>query len=261
MEMVFVSLTQSRYSSFHYAGTVDAIKAAEVRSGCRVWCIGDSPIPCQNFISYDRCSESGKALLGKTTEEGRKRWATPPLLRTMAVWDFIRSRNDLVWPILPLDNDILVFSNLLEVCKPLLDYDFSAPKIGMGTTGAYMVRSIEVFEACIEGIFNMIGTEPILNDMVAWSQMYQSGKWSVGDILIERDGGVFDTNMHAGEDRYVMEPSTVPLWGPLAKKLTWVLAHPHFTRLSDGQLVRAHWLHCWGSYKLRTKELLEKAGI
>jgi hypothetical protein len=95
--------------------------------------------------------------------------------------------------------------------------------------------------------------------------MYQSEKWKVGNLLLdevngEKVSGHFDTNMHMGEDQFIMEPSSVPAWGPITKKIEWVDNSPYFIRL-DGTLAKANWIHCWGSYKFRTHELLEKAGL
>lgn len=260
MEIVFVSLLHAERCQ-PYDGIVDAIRASEVRSGCRVWCIADHPVKCENFINYNDCSKGGDLLIKSTTLEIRKRWATEALLRTLAIYEFARSRKDLEWPIFFLDHDILVFSDLREVYKPFLSYDFCAPVYGAGTSAAYSVHSLECLNAGIEMFLSLIGSEPVLNDMVVWANMFRSGKWKVGNLLAPTEDGVFDMNIHRDENRYVMEPSTIPMWGPWTKKITWKDGHPYFTELVNNQLIQTHWIHCWGSYKLRTKELIEKAGL
>lgn len=258
-EIILVALTRTENGGLYYSGIPDTVKADEARSGCKVWVIGDTSIPCQNFVPYETCSKSGNMMMKSTTPEMRKRWATTSLLRCLAIYDFIQSRNDVSWPIFPLDNDILVFSNLQEVYKPFLDYDFCAPIYGVGTTGAYSVHNLECLNASRDMIFNLIEKESILNDMVVWGRMFQSGKWKVGNLLTKIEGGTFDMNIHLNEGRYVMEPATT--WGPETKKIVWKSGHPYFIEISDNSLVLAHWIHCWGSYKYRTKELINEAGL
>ena len=260
MEILFVSLERVEGAQ-PYDGLLDAMKAAKARSGCRVWCIADHPVKCENFIRYDSCYNLGNSVMQRTDPGVRKQWATPALLRTFAGFEFAKSRNDLEWPVFPLDHDILVFSDLREVYKPLLKFDFCAPVYGAGTTGAYSIHSLDVWEACVNRTLELVGNKAILNDMVSWAEMYQSGKWKIGNLLKEPVEGAFDMNMHLSENRYVMEASTVPMWGKLTKKITWVGGHPYFHQVLDNELIRAHWIHCWGSYKFRTKELIEKAGL
>jgi hypothetical protein len=278
MEIILVNITKGIHSAQYYKGGEDTIKADEARSGCRVWCISDIPIDCENYIPYSSCSYTGREML-KANPYMLNRWEMLCLLRQFAVYDFVKSRDDLTWPIFPLDNDIMVFSDLNKVYKPFLSYDFTVPIYdNIRTTGAYSIHNIECLEAGINTIKELFGKEPellkqkllwgglLLNDMTVWSMMFQSGKWKVANLLSEEiDGvpidGIFDTNIHMGEDKFVMEPSSVPMWGNLTKKITWIDGNPYFTKLIDNSLVRANWIHCWGSYKFRTHELIEKAGL
>jgi hypothetical protein len=264
----FSDKTNSEHGGMYYPGILDTIKADETRSGCRVWCISDRSLPCKNFIPLESCCKSVNELKNKIDRNRWRNWGLLGLKRNLVIWDFINSRSDLTWPIFPMDNDIPIFSNLEEVYKPLLNNDFCSSIYNKselypgGTAGAYSIHNMECFQAGIDLLLSSVLDDLSLTDMTLWSKIYQSGKWKVGNILSKFDGGgAFDSNMHVSEDRYVMEPSTVPMWGLETKKITWKDGHPYFTELLDGSLTIAHWIHCWGSYKLRTKELIEKAGL
>jgi hypothetical protein len=143
----------------------------------------------------------------------------------------------------------------------LMDCDFSTFNMGSGTPAAYGVHNPACLTAGVEKIFEMAKTTKSLNDMSVWSEIFRSGKWRCGDLTPEQGGGVFDPSMHGGQGRYELEPASDPVWGATTKKITWKDGNPHFTRIIDNQLVRAHWLHCWGSYKFRTAELVKAAGL
>lgn len=262
MEIVFVAIRNPQHGGQNFDGMHDAILAAEKRSGCRVWMIGDQKIPCQNFVPLPNYFTTGKLLIDSAPDEVRRHWATASLLRWLILHDFLKAKGpELAWPILALDYDVLVFSNLNEPYKEFLPFDFCAPIFGIGSSAAYSVHNMACLEAAVETIFRLAKTVKNLNDMAVWSDVLQSGKWKVGNLLPETATGVFDPNMHMGEDRYEMEPSSAPMWGHRTKKITWAAGHPFFTRLSDEHLVQVHWIHCWGSYKNRTRELIQKAGI
>lgn len=261
MEIVFIAITRPTLGT-HYAGTRDAIKAAEKRSGCRVWFISDNQGATVNFCSLNRYWKTAQKLLDETTYEARNRWAVASILRWLVLRDFIVNTNDLVWPILCLDYDVIVFSDLTKAFAPFAPFDFCLPVYPTGgTTAAYSVHRIEPLDACVELVFDMAKRVPSMNDMALWTEMYQTRKWNVGNLLPETETGLFDMNMHSGAGDYMMEPSSVPLWGPETKRITWQDKNPYFTRIKDGKLVKAHWIHCWGSYKGRTAELLKQSEI
>lgn len=263
-ELILVCLTNSEHGGVYYPGTLDTVIVDEARSGCRVWMISDKQIPCKNFISYHDCSKSVQEVLKLVPSNIGRGWGMLGIKRNLIVYDFIHSRSDISWPIFPLDNDIMVFSDLNEAYKPFEGVDFTTPIYNegtsyAGTTGAYSIHNKECLDAGIDHIFNMIDNIGSFNDMLLWSKMFQSGNWKVGNILRKDVVGAFDSSIHMSEDRFVMEPVD-SIWGKETKKITWIDGHPYFTEL-DGSLTIAHWIHCWGSYKSRTKELREKAGL
>jgi hypothetical protein len=263
MEIVFIAVSQPGIGQC-YGGVMDAVRAAEVRSGCRVWLISDYPEHMGSrpgTLHTKSYWSTVDKLLSDATVEARKGWHTAGLCRWLILRDFIKSEPRLTWPILPLDYDVMVFSDLTKAYEPLLGYDFCLPIYGIGTCAAYSVHNTASLNAAVDLMFEMTKTRPELNDMALWSAMYNSKQWNVGNLVPEINGGMFDMSIHRSEEGYMMEPSTEPMWGPETKKITWKDGFPHFTRRSDGGLVRAHWIHCWGSYKNRTKELLRTAGI
>jgi hypothetical protein len=64
---------------------------------------------------------------------------------------------------------------------------------------------------------------------------------------------VFDHNIHCGKDRFIFNGG--------AKLLEFHQGNPYFVLKSDESRIAAATIHCWGSYKSKPKELLEKAGI
>ncbi len=92
--------------------------------------------------------------------------------------------------------------------------------------------------------------------MEAWSRLSRKFNWKVGNLFETINGSVFDHNMHCGGERFVMDgPAKYIMWqdGPPCYQ-------PYFVRL-DGALVAANSIHCWGTYKTRTREVLLKCGI
>ena len=260
MEIVFVAITKAN-GGVYYPGVHDAIRAAEARAGCRVWCISDREIPCSNYVPLAQCWQTSEKLTWETTEATRGKWAANSLYRWLAVRDFADAHPELSWPILALDYDVLVFSNLVEAYKALMPCDFTTFIQDAGALNAYSVHNPECLNDGVDAIFTMAKSVEVLNDMATWSAVYQSRKWRVADLTPEIGGGAFNQTIHDGMGRYVIEPASDQIWGPTSVRITWQDRHPHFTRISDGNLVRAHWIHCWGSYKFRTHELIEKAGL
>lgn len=266
MEIVFIAITQEPYGRV-YPGTMDAVRAASARAGCPVWLLTDhrpflhstsNPVVSLPLLMYWKTAGS---YLAEETTNIEDRLSVASVLRWMILWDFIETKPDIQWPILALDTDVLVFSDLNAPYQPFLTFDFCAELKGNNTSAAYSVHNAECLNESVRVAQELGKTRRRVNDMQVWTAIYQSNLCEMGNLEPERDGSVFDMSMHGQCDRYETEPSTDTIWGPVTKKITWLNGCPHFTRKDDGKLVKSHWIHCWGSYKNRTGELVKAAGL
>lgn len=247
MTVIFIAWGQ-------YDGFKDAVKAAETFAGCPVHVVSENPVPCQN---QHRIQDYAAHSLAQQlrTQTGDNRWTY--ILRWLLLKEFAEKHPELSLPLFCADWDVLLFRPLSESYAPFMQDDYTVSihdEFPFPQSAAYCINQLGPLKSFCDLVERLIQQSPlpVVDDMALWAQMQRENPfWKVGDLNVIRNGSVFDHNMHTGQPRFEMD-------GP-AKKIEWVGNKPAF-RGKDG-LVRANSVHCWGSYKTRTAELLRKAGL
>lgn len=231
----------------HYAGFQDILNCAIARAGCRIIVISDVP---KTGVEYLPVSEFpiGEQMLN-ALEPHVGLWAAFSLAR----WHVLRQlaeREPDIFPVFCSDWDVMIFRNLAEAYAPFADCDYTVSIDGGMASAAYGVSNFAALDALCKLVEENI-TEKTLNDMEAWSRLTRTGAWKVGNLFETIGGSVFDHNMHCGGGRFAMD-------GP-AKRVVYEDGYPYF--ISPDGTVAANTIHCWGTYKNRTGEVLRKCGI
>jgi hypothetical protein len=251
MTVVFTSIVQGYPGCQRYAGLNDAIKAARAFSGCPVRIITNDPElkgpEVIRIISVSMpvpCSKNGNLNFSSIA-----RW----FLLCDQMW-----AGNIEPPVFTPDWDVLIFSDLREACAPFLKYDFASCFFENGRIVAPMlINSILPLESfCQVALLKQEWTEHD-HDMVFWDTVHKDRRstWSVGNLSLPADDTVFDPGMHQQVPGFALATEANE-----SKRLVWKDHKPHFVT-PQGKLVRAHTIHCWGSYKNRTAELLGRAGL
>jgi hypothetical protein len=235
-----------------YAGFADVIECAKLRANCPIWVISDQPDP--GGVNYVPISEFpvGDRMREKFSEH-MNAWSGLTLARWYVLREFIK-RYDPPFPIICMDWDVMIFRDLAEAYAPFAEDDYTVSVLGDLDSAAYGINRLEPLEAFCDMVERISEEDDPrrdqLNDMLAWQQFRHTDSWTVGNLFEIRDGSVFDHNIHCGADRFVMDGE--------AKRVVFLDGMPHFVSL-DGSLVVANTIHCWGTYKTRTRELLYAA--
>ena len=234
-----------------YAGFPDVVECAQRRADCPIWVISDRPAPGR--VNYAAMSEfpAGDEIRKKYSGHTAP-WLAMSLARWFVLRDFIRKYKP-SFPIFCADWDVMIFRDLEEAYSPFADCDYTVSMLGDIDSAAYGVNRLEPLEAFCDLVEKMADdNDPraeMLDDMFAWQLNRGTGNWKVGNLFETHGASVFDHNIHCGDGRFVMA-------GP-AKKVTFREGTPYFTGL-DGAPTLANTIHCWGTYKTRTSELLRK---
>lgn len=240
----------------NYGGFPDVIKLAQRRAGCPIHIISDGvgqKIP--GWVDVREFSGS-LAMLGDLRKRHTRGWQCSSLCRWLVLREFARSRG-LSGPLVLSDWDIL-WTRSLEESRDLFEkFDCMVSDAGCGSSAAYVVNNQDVLDAYSEELIRWMRTKASpwgddFNDMCVWSDVANSGKWRVGNMWKEHGGSMFDHNIHVGEKEFVMD-------GP-AKKVVYRNGDAFFVKCS-GEEVLARSIHCWGTYKNRTSEVLRNLGI
>jgi hypothetical protein len=188
---------------------------------------------------------------------------------SIARWFVLRElvRNgEVSLPVFCSDWDILFFSPLKASTSPFLKHDFCLSTAydlaSPHSSAAYTVNAIAPLDAFCDLIEHICatGNQAVkVNDMIGWSQVAASGKFSVGDLFSITNGSVFDHNIACGRDRFYMDNPSAEI-ALRAKTIIWKDSSPYFVKL-DQSLVKANTIHCWGTFKTKTSELCRLAGI
>lgn len=169
------------------------------------------------------------------------------------------------FPIFTADWDMMLFSDLKAACQPFLQYDFSVTvnhPNDADVSAAYLITRIEplvIFQSNLERV--LYGDDTIAKeeyakyaqDMGEWQKVFSTKQFTRGVMSRNVNGGTFDHNIECPGDGLEME-------GP-AKRIYWQGQTPFFRRVDNGEYVKAHCIHCWGSHKNREVELAGNAGI
>jgi hypothetical protein len=237
-----------------YPGFTDVIESAKRRANCPIWVISDQPDP--GGVNYVPISEFpvGDEMRARFARQMNP-WSCLTLARWYVLRDFIR-KYDPPFPIICMDWDVMIFRDLGAAYAPFEECDYTVSVLDGLDSAAYGINRMEPLEAfcdMVEGISDDNRPEAQqLNDMLAWRLFRGTAAWKVGDLFEIRDGSVFDHNIHCGADRFRMEGE--------AKQVVFLGGTPYFVAL-DGSLVVANTIHCWGTYKTRTRELMYSSFI
>ena len=237
--------------SGNYAGFKDSLLSSHRRTGCEVKVYEQA----ETFPLWQR-------VTAQTLPHCDAPWQTTCIARWFLLRDFIKS-GAVKLPVFCSDWDILFFTPLEAACEPFKDCDcaYSVERDSghPSSSSAYLINQIEPLEAFFDNVsarWVKPKGEGFINDMTVWSEVAGTGRFKFGDMFEVRKGSVFDHNIACGRDRFLMDGNN--------KKVIWQdyggVTQPCFIGL-DGVPVVAHTIHCWGSYKTRTGELLKLAGI
>lgn len=228
----------------------NAIKAAKERSGCNVHVISNIPSISEGSVL---CSPS---MLHCKSDKLINTWYLTHIKWFILLW-YCKKYN-VEFPVYAPDWDTLVMHNVDGLLSSIKDYDIMhvfEPEQHV-TSAAVVIRSLDILEEYCSFVDNW-GDEPFeyedYSDMSAWRVLIRTRPLKIVNLGEERDGGVFDSNIFLGKDVYEHDG--------VGKKVFFIDGKPHFKRLSDGKLLKAYCLHCWGVYKNRTGELMSKAGL
>lgn len=243
-----------------YGGFPDAVRMAVARSGCPVYVICDtSPkmsgcteIPINEFPSG--CFEA------EITQRNGGSWFHSRSLARWCVLLEAATKLGMSWPIWCLDWDVLVFSDLNQATKPFLGFDYCVSQYRTSSSAPYLINRPEpLVEFCQQlRLIIATGTQETLHhlqDMAAWGMFAgtETGKgFKAGNLNQIINDSTFDHNVHCDGTDFVADGQV--------KKIEWRNGHPYFFAASaPTQPVLAHTVHCWGTFKTRTGELVKRA--
>ena len=237
-----------------YAGFEDVLACAKARAGCPIVVISDGPAPkgVTHFSIHDfQEAEHIRKIMAQHVSE----WDSKCIARWFVLREFLKNRPE-AYPVFCSDWDILIFQDLEKAHAPFLKFDYAVSIDEGAISATYAISApgpLDVFCEMIGAMFTMSDPRATgLNDMGAWKHVTDTRKFSVGNLNLIVNDSIFDHNMHCGEKEFVFT-------GP-AKRVVFTDGFPYFQKL-DGALVKANTFHCWGTYKTRTKEMREIAGI
>lgn len=232
-----------------YPGFEDALACARARSGCEIV-----------VKHYGRIGECGldpaiPKFMIPNTDSGRFYAVMLWLVLMQAI-----ERGEVALPVFVADWDILFFSDLPSFCATFAKNDFNVTRDCVGdSSAAYNINTMaplllyrELLAQARKENHPPIETHHF-NDMFMWKAVAQVGRFAVGDMAIPVNGRVIDHNIHdpGGRPGFEMDGPT--------KKIVFTDGKPHF--IQNGQPVEAACIHCWGTFKTKTKWLREQCGI
>ena len=241
----------------NYPGFKDALMVAQCRAKCPIIIRTDMPPNLQKLF------------------EELKKWTWPEralgIVRWAYLYQLVMETGPAAMPCFMADWDMLMCSPLEEACEPFKDFDYCVCRDrNRSSTSAYLINRFEVLASFMSILPPLLATESPalirtpddpLHDMILWERVGQFFQWKIGTLSDIVDGGTFDANMHDDHRGFIMED--VP-GNPeqTTKKIHWEDSDPYFEPNDDfmvfPQHVKAHCIHCWGSYKTRTEELAKK---
>lgn len=215
----------------------DIHKLAQAFADCPIYVIKDPPMDAKLRGLMER-----KAIT-PFHAYGMARW--------FAILELLKS-GKLRLPIAIFDWDVAVFQSLPRTMEPFADCDLAVSEMFLPIRHVSTCGLLNRIEP-LEEYARLVRAGHKRNDMEPWGLIARNPKFRTGNLFDVVNGGVFDHNIHVADGRFDAEPDG-------AKVVVWVENKPHF-RMEGGRLVRANTIHCWGSYKNRTAELVAKAGL
>ena len=168
-------------------------------------------------------------------------------------------------PVYCPDWDMLTFGKSEDVLKPFLGFKVSRSRpSGHPWSAAYLIADTSIlYDYCkfVESLPEsdwLYKGDRFSQDLHTWDCWARLNGVECGNLADVVDGAVFDHNIHVGEPTFRMVKDKPFGQYGFTKQIVWEDRVPHFV-LADGTLVKAKCIHCWGSYKSRTKQLVDKA--
>ncbi len=240
-----------------FDGFRDVLKCSEKHAGCPIYIVQEALLQeCPEMAAVIPMSNFPVGLkITRELENFTTHWFALSVARWFVLLDFIHTYRP-KFPVFCSDWDVMIFRSLSEACAPFMEHDYCVSIQNGNPSAAYVVNRVEPLEYFCKTIRKMLDENDPglinLQDMFAWKLISNSGKFNIGDLSQIKNDSIFDHNIHCGAKQFEMD-------GP-AKKVVWEKGRPFFVQ-TDGKVVRANTIHCWGTYKTRTAEVLESAGI
>lgn len=248
-------------AGIHYAGFEDSVKAAESRSGCDVVALNDLGCRGKSFHELAPYTTTSKVLESMWDKKGMGWWTLRIISRWATIYDYCCA-HDMNEPIFSADWDVMIFDDLNRTHAPFASYDVTW--MGLGGSEPYGVKHYQTIkkfiEFCVNEIragkrnFTIMAGDRSFNGMDAWARFSLAHPTlTFGDLNQVVNDSIFDRNIQT--DTHLFEPDGN------CKKIYWQNGQPYFKNISNGKMIKANIIHCWGEYKKRTHELLTQAGI
>lgn len=240
-------------SGLPYAGFKNAVRAAQLYSGCEVIALNDLGFTGTDYYPLEPYRETISRLETFWNKSGLGWWCLRVISRWAAIYDFMRV-NKLDGPIFSADWDVLIFQNLNECYQPFINFDVT--HMGLGWSEPYGVKHPEIIKEYLDHISNRAAHEPTLtntlNGMSAWGHfLWLRADLNCGNLNQIVNDSIFDRNIHCDTDTFEGDGSN--------KRIFWIDKKPYFKRIADEKMIRANIIHCWGDYKDKTDQVLEQS--
>lgn len=236
-----------------YAGFKDAVKAANLYSGCEVIALNDLGYQGLEYYPLNPYTETIRYLESFWNKADLGWWCLRVISRWAAIYDFMRL-NKLDEPIFSADWDVLIFQNLNDACAPFVEFDVN--DMGRTFSEPYEVKHFALIKEYIDHVaaYYKPGPDPMknMNGMATWARFLDDRPdVHCGNLNQVMNDSIFDRNIHCDTDIFEGDGCN--------KRIYWIDKKPHFKRLADGKMIRANILHCWGDYKEKTAQLLQQS--
>jgi hypothetical protein len=263
---------------YHYNGYPDALKCAVALSNTEVISIGPVDYSCGSFFDVSRYAEKLKPFndlyFGKFGNDPLAWIRGHSLMRWFCIGMFCQDQG-IDTPIFAPDWDMLIFQDMREAEARMDCYDFSVglaalhikhPSLLMMFYGMAMECVREGKEAFpdVEHAARRRTGNATWSDMEIWEVLRSRVGLKKVTVTEVKGGSVFDDIIQVlpGESELELDETDVHAFSKrVSKRIVWEGGRPHFVIKDSGRLVKANTIHCWGNYKMRTAELLKKAGL
>lgn len=264
--IIFVCKTEGFNGAYGmFGGFGNVLKAAKTFSGCDIICASDC-------LPKDISTTIGVRWIPLSELEHDYPIEPPEAMNSICGvnyasiyrWLAIRAvmvTRDIQCPVFTPDWDCMIFSDIESACAPFSTCDFGT---SFFENNRIVSPGLVNNPAAISDFVKLVHTKTSWgendNDMCLWQSVRDSnpGKYRIENMAAPIENGefgkcVFDCGMHQ-----IVESCPVKVTKDGSKIIEWNNQKPYF-RMNDDSLIRAHLIHCWGSYKSKTGELLKQA--
>lgn len=227
----------------------DCVTSLRERSRCNVVVVNSVQDVVKDSIHCPLNALKIPKQIVRTKRFSQVRWL-------MAEW--ILSKTKLEPPFYFPDWDDIILHNISDHINALKDFDvLRTQDNGHCPSAAKVFWSYDMLCGYIEFVRKMcrkLEAEWHLSDMNTWHKFCTTRGLKTSNLSQDIGFGVFDHNMHTGGDVFETDDEG-------RKLIEWHNYKPYFVTIDDGKRVAAESIHCWGTYKTMTNELLRHAGI